>query len=137
MGARRTYGLGGGVIGAVLLSAASSAGATGPTPQELLAQLLVAGDIADACPHLVQRRAGRDPNTFVAEGVIQIINENDVTMTDLIAVQETTSRQRMHLLKRDELTRRGVDIADRKEVCFFAQQVVGSSDRIGRYLEAR
>lgn len=137
MGARLASGLFGAAVGVAMLSAASAAGAVGPTPQELLAQLLVAGDIADACPHLVQRREGRDPNTFVAEGVIQIINENDVTMTDLIAVQQTTDRQRMYLLKRDELIKRGVDIANRKEVCFFAQQIVGSSDRIGRYLEAR
>ena len=126
--------------GAILALAAMAGGAlaTGqPTPQELLAQLLVAGDLADACPAVVQRRAGRDPHSFIEEGVIQIINENDVTMTALLKAKDSTSRDRMHLLKRDELRRRGVDISNRREVCFFARQIVGSDDRIGRYLEAR
>lgn len=114
----------------------TSAKAVGPSPPELLAQLLVASDIADACPGVVQRRAGRDRNSFVAEGVVQIINENDVTMTELMAALQDIDHQRMHFLKRDELLRRGVDLTNRREVCFFAKQIVGSADRIGRYLEA-
>lgn len=119
------------------LGALASAPVNAATAEELMSQLLLANDLAEACPTVVQRKDGRNAHQLVADGVLMIINDNDVSMADLINIQRNTSPERMHLLKKHELTRRGVDLANRKEVCFFARQIVGSGDDIGRYLEAR
>ncbi|THH38991.1 hypothetical protein E4Z66_05380 [Aliishimia ponticola] len=107
------------------------------TPAELMAKLLVAGDLADACPHYVQRKGGGTQEDFISNGVIQIINENDVTMSDLARVTQEIDLDRMYLMKREELERRGVDIENTQRLCFFALQIVGGNDDIGRYLERR
>lgn len=104
---------------------------------EGLAQLLVASDLADACPNVVQRKDGKDKNTFVADGVIQLINEEPITMADLVEATQTTQPEEMDMRKRMVLARRGVDIDDLRAVCFFARQIVSADDEIGRFLEAR
>lgn len=107
------------------------------TAEELMAQLLVANDIAALCAGSIQRLGARSPNALIADGLLMIVEGHDVTMTDLVAVQQTTAPERMRLLKQAELTRRGVDLQDHRQVCFFARQIVGPDNPIGRYLEVR
>lgn len=107
------------------------------TPEERLAQLLVANDIAALCADNVQRKGGRTAHELIADGLIMIINDTEFTMSHLMEVRQTTSPARLRMLKEAELTRRGIDLRNHRDVCFFAQQVLGPSDPIGRYLEAR
>jgi hypothetical protein len=108
-----------------------------PTPEQLMARLLVAGDLADACPDFAARRWGPTQQEFIREGVNRIVLERSATMAELFAVTRDVSHEEMQRLKRAEMRRRGVDLDNRQEVCFFALQIVGGRDEIGRYLKRR
>ena len=104
---------------------------------ELMARLLIASDLADACPHVVQRKEGRDHREFVAEGVVQLINENDVVMADFVKVTQDWGLEEMNSLKLRVLAERGIRAQNTQDLCFFARQIVDTDDDIGRFLERR
>lgn len=129
------------IIAAALLGAFASqpmaAQSLNPKAVDAMAQLLVADELADICAQYVFRKNGKNSNDFIAKGVIQIINEEDLTMTDLVRVTEALPQEEMDRLKQEQVRRRGIELGNRTALCYFAQQIVGPDDEIGRFLERR
>ncbi|MEL7100434.1 MAG: hypothetical protein AAGM84_16540 [Pseudomonadota bacterium] len=102
-----------------------------------VAEVLLAVDLAGACPHFARTKGGYAGNSLLSDALVTFINERDLTMTDFAAAAEVYGAADMDRLKRWLLARDRVDPRDRRAVCFYAKRIAGTDHVIGRFLERR
>lgn len=132
MKSRLTHGLP--LAAALLAGGLLSAPAQAASVDAAVGQVVAASQIAADCPK-IKKIGNGDTQSFV------------LAATDLIAQQEGFGSQKtrgllfygktkaLNAAGAAELAARGVDLADKAELCGFGKSVAGKNDQIGRFLK--
>jgi len=102
-----------------------------------VAEVLLAADLAAACPGFVRNKSGVTGNALLSDALVTLIDERNLTMADFAAASQAYGAADMDRLKRWLLARERVDPRDRRAVCFYAQRIAGTEHAIGRFLDRR